>query len=311
MSEETAPGDLDVRWIHGSASRKRQTDPEWQVHHYRDDTVILRQSKDANFEAAFVYLLFGAERAILFDTGSTSDDGLRREVDTLVAGWLADHPAASYQLVVAHTHAHGDHIAGDATFADRADTVVVGTTADDVQAFFGFTSWPQQVVDFDLGGRRLEITGIPGHEPASIATYDERSGLLLTGDSVYPGRIYVRDFPAFVDSLQRLVALAETHEVSHVLGCHIRDDDAAGPRLLPRLPLPAGRAAVADDGPPAASHARRRRVGRGPAGPAPVRRLRDLQRHGRADAGPGRGTCPDRPRPGRRTVDASRARRGG
>jgi hydroxyacylglutathione hydrolase len=105
---------------------------------------------------------------------------------------------------------------------------VVGTTADEVAAFFGFTSWPEQVVEYDLGGRTLEITGIPGHEPASIATYDERSGLLLTGDSVYPGRIYVRDFPAFLDSMNRLVELTESRDVSHVLGCHIEMTARAG-----------------------------------------------------------------------------------
>jgi hydroxyacylglutathione hydrolase len=221
VSGAAAAGDLDVRWIHGSASRRNLTDPAWQVHRYRDDTVILRQSKDANYEAPFVFLLFGAERALLLDTGATNDDRLRHVVDELVADWLVDHPAPAYQLVVAHTHAHGDHIAGDATFADRPDTVVVGKSAADVQAFFGYTGWPGQVVDYDLGDRRLELIGIPGHEPASIVTYDERTGLLFTGDSVYPGRIYVRDFPAFVDSMNRLLQFAASRRVTHVLGCHI------------------------------------------------------------------------------------------
>jgi len=221
VSDEPVEGDLDVRWIHGSAPQRHRTDPAWQVHRHRADTVILRQSKDENYEAPFVFLFLGAERALLLDTGATDDDRLRREVDALLDDWLADHPAPAYQLVVAHTHAHGDHIAGDATFADRPDTVVVGTSVAEVQAHFGLGDWPEQVVDYDLGGRRLEVTGIPGHEPASIAVYDGRSGLLLTGDSVYPGRIYVLDFPAFLDSMNRLVAFAEARRVTHVLGCHI------------------------------------------------------------------------------------------
>jgi hydroxyacylglutathione hydrolase len=213
---------LEVSWIHGSPSRRHPTDPAWQVHRFRDDTVIMRQSKDATFEAPFTFLLLGDDRAFLLDTGAVADDRtLRDTVDELVAAWLADHPRADYQLVVAHTHAHGDHIAGDATFADRPDTVVVGTSPEDVQEFFGFDTWPTQVVEYDLGGRRLEVTGIPGHQPASIAVYDGATGLLFTGDSVYPGRIYVRDFPAFVDSMKRLVDLAGARRVSHVLGCHI------------------------------------------------------------------------------------------
>ncbi len=221
MSGEPAAGDLDVRWIHGSASRRHRTDPAWQVHRYRDDTILLRQSKDADYEAPFTFLLLGAERALLLDSGATDDEALRGVVDGLVDAWLDQHPTPGYRLVVAHTHAHGDHIAGDATFRDRPDTVVVGTSVEDVQQFFGFTGWPEEVVDHDLGQRRLQLIGIPGHEVASIAVYDESTGLLFTGDTVYPGRIYVRDFPAFVDSLHRLVAFAEARDVTHVLGCHI------------------------------------------------------------------------------------------
>ncbi len=221
MDEQLATDHLDVRWIHGSASRRRRTDPAWQVHHHRDDTVILRQSKDDTYEAPFTFLLFGADRAFLLDTGATKDVGLGHIVDALVDGWLAEHPASAYQLVVAHSHGHGDHVAGDATFADRPGTTVVGKTADDVQAFFGFTSWPDEVVGFDLGDRRLELMGLPGHHAASIVVYDERTGLLLSGDSVYPGRIYVTDLPAFIDSMNRLVAFVEARTVTHVLGCHI------------------------------------------------------------------------------------------
>ena len=181
----------------------------------------MRQSKDATFEAPFTFLLLGDERALLLDTGAVDDDLLRRTVDELIGDWLTTHPRAGYQLVVAHTHGHGDHVAGDASFVDRPDTVLVGRTPRDVRAFFGFTDWPDQIVDYDLGQRRIELTGIPGHQDASIALHDERTGLLFTGDSVYPGRIYVGDFPAFVDSMNRLVEFAEARTVTHVLGCHI------------------------------------------------------------------------------------------
>src|SRR3954469_18222380 len=190
-------GSLEVRWIHGSPSRRRRTDPTWQVHRYREDTVIMRQSKDATFEAPFTFLLLGDERALLLDTGAVDDDVLRRTVDELLADWLRAHPRSGYRLVGAHTHGAGDHVACDPSFLDRPDTVVVGSSVEEVQAFFGFTGWPDEIVDYDLGQRPLELVGIPGHHPASIALHDERTGLLFTGDSVYPGRLYVTDFPAF------------------------------------------------------------------------------------------------------------------
>jgi hydroxyacylglutathione hydrolase len=67
----------------------------------------------------------------------------------------------------------------------------------------------------------LDCIASPGHDEAAITFYDGSTGLLLTGDTIYPGRLYVRDWPAFVATIDRLLSFAETHAVSHVLGCHI------------------------------------------------------------------------------------------
>jgi hydroxyacylglutathione hydrolase len=214
-------GDLRVRWIHGTAPGTADTDPAVQAHAYDPHTYVLRQSKGASYEAPFLYLLFGNDRAILLDTGATKDSAVRASIDGLVADWLERNPRPRYELVVAHTHGHGDHVAGDESFAGRPGTVVVARQPEAVASFFGFTNWPDQVVTFDLGGRVLEVTGIPGHHPASIAIYDPWSGFLLTGDTVYPGRLYVADFPEFVESLDRLVTFASARAVTHVMGCHI------------------------------------------------------------------------------------------
>jgi glyoxylase-like metal-dependent hydrolase (beta-lactamase superfamily II) len=224
-------GSLDVSWIHGAPSRRRSTDPAIQVHAFDPHTYVLRQSKRVHYEAPFMYLLFGNERALLVDTGATADASafpLRATVDGLIERWLEDRPRASYSLVVAHTHAHGDHVAGDGQFAGRADTAVVGHDRADVEAFFGFVSWPEDTVPFDLGGRELVVTAIPGHHGASIAVYDPWSGFLLTGDTVYPGRLYVEDMPSFIASLERLIEIAETRDVRHVMGCHIEMTSTPG-----------------------------------------------------------------------------------
>lgn len=210
--------------MHGSLSARLNTDPPIQVHTHDPHTYLMRQNMVVHYEAPFLFLFFGNERAVLFDTGATADPArfpLRATVDTIIDSWLADYPRDDYGLVVAHTHAHGDHIAGDPQFADRPNTTTVAVDVETVQEFFGFTSWPEQVNRFDLGGRVLEITGCPGHHPASIAIYDRWTGFLLTGDTVYPGRLYVKDLPAFVASLDRLVDLAKDRPVTRVLGCHI------------------------------------------------------------------------------------------
>lgn len=194
------------------------------MHAYDPHTFVLRQSKAVHYEAPFLYLFCGNRRALLLDTGATADPErfpLRATIDRILGDWLAAHPREGYQLVVAHTHAHSDHIAADPQFLDRPDTVVVPGDVDSVCSFFGFGDWPSEIVRFDLGGRVLEITGCPGHHPASIAVFDPWSGFLVTGDTVYPGRLYVRDYPAFNASLDRLVAFARSRPVTHVMGCHI------------------------------------------------------------------------------------------
>lgn len=210
---------LDVTWIHGARG-----EPPIQAHHYDEHTVILRQGKKVHYEAPFLYLLFGDERALLLDTGATADPKrfpVRETVDGLVDAWLTRHPREGYELVVAHTHGHRDHVAGDAQFTGRPATTVVSREVEAVQEYFGFTNWPDQVVPFDLGGRVLEITGSPGHHRAAITTYDPWTGFLLTGDTVLPGRLYVPDMPQFLASMDRLVAFAASRPVTHVLGCHI------------------------------------------------------------------------------------------
>ncbi|MCB5291740.1 MBL fold metallo-hydrolase [Arthrobacter sp. SO3] len=242
--------DLNVRWFAGTRSRPDSEGQPIQVHRAASNTVLLRQSIADNFEAPFLYLLFGDDRALLLDTGATADATrfpLRTTIDTLVEEWLSGHPKDGYELVVAHSHAHGDHVAGDGQFTDRPDTRVVGHSAEDVAAFFGIGSWPRDTARFDLGGRVLEVIPAPGHHPSAVAIYDEAAGVLLTGDTVYPGRLYVQDFPAFQESLNTLCDYAAAHPVGAVLGAHIemsvrpfRDFPLGSTRHADEAPLPLG-----------------------------------------------------------------------
>lgn len=216
--------DLVVRWRHGSRPVRHNAEPPIQVHLYDEHTFVLRQNKAVHHEAPFIYLFCGNERALLLDTGATEDPDrfpLRDTVDDLIDGWLAKHPRTTYELVVAHTHGHADHVAGDVQFTGRPNTTVVPADLGAVRLFFGIADWPAEIVPFDLGGRVLEITGIPGHHRASIAVHDPWTGFLVTGDTVYPGRLYVNDIAAFQESLDRLVELTRRRSVTHVMGCHI------------------------------------------------------------------------------------------
>jgi glyoxylase-like metal-dependent hydrolase (beta-lactamase superfamily II) len=144
-------------------------------------------------------------------------------VDRVIDQWRAKHGDRAIHLIVAHSHGHGDHHAGDDEFRDRPDTDVLGLAPEDVSAYFHVMDWPHDIARFDLGGRVLDIIPTPGHQPAHVMIYDARTRLLFSGDMLYPGRLYFpRDkLAVFRASADRLAAFAATHPIRALLGAHI------------------------------------------------------------------------------------------
>ncbi len=220
-------------WIDGTAA----AEPETQVQTIDADTLVIRQSVKTNFEAPFLYLLFGKDRVLLLDSGAGGLK-IRPTVDRLIAAWRARHGNRPIRLVVAHSHGHGDHHAGDGEFRDRPDTDVVGLAPEDVAAFFHIDDWPNSLGRFDLGGRVLDIIPTPGHQPAHIMVYDARTRLLFSGDMLYPGRLYVPldQFATFRASADRLATFAKTHPIRALLGAHIEMTTTPGQDYPMRAP---------------------------------------------------------------------------
>ena len=219
-----------VNWIKGSAECEKNIDPAIQVVQYNYDTYILRQNKCINYEAPFMFLFLGDKKALLMDTGATEDE-TKFPLQKTVRKIIADYEKVRHteiELIVAHTHNHDDHTTGDIQFINKPHTTVVGLEVDKVAAFFKLNNWPLQNNQIDLGDRILEIIPIPGHEKASIAVYDHKTKILLSGDSFYPGRLYIRDWAAYQLSIQRLADFTARNKVSYILGNHIEMSKEAG-----------------------------------------------------------------------------------
>lgn len=219
-------GSFPAEWIHGSPSCGSDTNPPIQVHAYNSSVYILRQNMCIDFEAPFMFLFLGQDRALLLDSGATSSASqfpIAATVTQLVEEWRVAQGLPSIELVVAHTHGHGDHTAGDGQFLGLPNTTVVSASLSSVTSYFGFTSWPNEIVEFDLGDRTLDLIPVPGHSSADVAYYDRQSELLVTGDSFYPGFVFVNDsnWTAFSSSIERLYDFASTRPIAAVLGTHI------------------------------------------------------------------------------------------
>jgi hydroxyacylglutathione hydrolase len=269
------PGSLPVRWMCGSESSKHNADPDIQVYWHDEHTVILRQNKAINYEAPFLYLLFGDRRAVLLDTGATESAELfplRSVVDGLIDLWMQRHPHPDYPLLVLHTHGHDDHVAGDGQFLDRPNTAVVGADRETAWRFLGFTEDNRESVRvIDLGGRPLEVIATPGHEAAALTFFDPHTGFLLTGDTVYRGRLYIEDWQEFSRTIDRIIAFADARPVTLVLGCHIEMTRQPG------VDYPV-RTTFQPDEPPlemTPAHLRAVRAALDEAGPTPARRVHD------------------------------------
>lgn len=169
-----------------------------------------------------VWLVEGKDSALLIDAGLGLAE-LRAVVESLTA--------LPYKVV--NTHGHGDHSGGNYQF-DRVymhDGSLQGAeAAAELMAPFAAPEKLEEIRQkiaahrteiefiaegyvFDLGGRRLEVIGTPGHTSGDITLYDRESGLLFCGDSV------LKEIPVllvaaqtvsvacYADSMRKLAAL--------------------------------------------------------------------------------------------------------
>ncbi len=223
---ESVPGSLPAQWNIGAADCVASPQPPLQVQTYEPQTFILRQSPCATFEANFIYLLIGSDKALLIDTGAVADPNAMPLAKTVLE-LFPDKEHKKLPLLVIHTHRHLDHRAGDAQFASLPSVQVVPFDLEGVRGFFGFTNWPNGIGHIDLGDRTVDVIPTPGHNKTHVAFYDDRTGILFSGDFLLPGRLLIEDAGAYRESALRIIDFLKTRPLTHILGGHI-ELNAAG-----------------------------------------------------------------------------------
>ncbi len=142
------------------------------------------------------FLFCGKEKAALIDTGMNVPDAKN------IAMGLTDLP-----LLLINTHADPDHISGNAAFEEAY-------MSPDEEENYRRNGGKGNIIpvkegdSIDLGGRTLRIIDIPGHTPGSIAILDVENRILISGDSVEDGNVFMfgpgRDLDRYIESMKHL-----------------------------------------------------------------------------------------------------------
>jgi glyoxylase-like metal-dependent hydrolase (beta-lactamase superfamily II) len=187
------------------------------------------------------WLVVGSKAALLIDTGNGIGD-----IASIVRS-LTDKP-----VTVINTHSHYDHVGGNHQFEQvaaldsdygranaggYANAAVRGEVSEEAlcrplpEGFtedehvihpYAVSQWVKDGHRFDIGGRVLEVLHIPGHSPDGIALFEPASGFLWSGDTYYPGEIWLfdpaTDYADYQRSMARLATLAD--KVTRVFPAH-------------------------------------------------------------------------------------------
>src|SRR5215470_2846357 len=159
-------------------------------------------------------------RLFLIDTGAVADSKTMPLAKT-VLDLLPEKDQKKLPLLVAHTHRHLDHRAGDPQFVSLPSVQLVPFELEGVKAFFGLHDWPNGIAHLDLGDRTVEVIPTPGHNETHVAFYDDRTGILFSGDFLMPARLLIEDAAAYRESALRVIDFLKTRQLTHILGGHI------------------------------------------------------------------------------------------
>jgi glyoxylase-like metal-dependent hydrolase (beta-lactamase superfamily II) len=204
-------------------------------------------------EETIGYLIVGTKNAILFDTGMGISD-IKKVVEELT----------QVPIIVLNSHSHNDHVGGNWEFkntygmdtdftranakgsrAAAQEEIAPGQICGDLPKDFDpkayetkawrIRAYTQDGDRIDLGDRIIEVFSTPGHTPDAISILDRANGLLFTGDTYYPGEIWLyrpeTNLDAYVASVRKLTELEP--QLKFVLGAH--NVPLAPPSVLPKL----------------------------------------------------------------------------
>jgi len=170
------------------------------------------------------YLLAGTEKAILIDTCASSNEA------KALAQSVTELP-----LVLVNTHGDGDHLGCHKQFDDirmhPCDIDYIAQKGNAAPAIRPL--WDGDIIT--VGKYTFEVLHLPGHTPGSIMLLERTLRVLIAGDAVQSGSIYMfgagRSVPTYIHSMEKLNGIKDAFDT--VLPSH--SDMPVSPDILPAL----------------------------------------------------------------------------
>lgn len=189
----------------------------------------------------FSYLIVGARRALLFDSGPGIRD-IRPVVKSLTG----------LPVLALPSHLHFDHVGNLGRVPAVALPDLPGLRAqvrdgrfrlgfyqylgfvEGLQApQFAVSEWLRPGAAIDLGGIVLTLVSTPGHTPDSVVLHDPAANRLFAGDFIYPSSIF-----AYLPGADLADYAASARHVGQLLDAGSRVYGAHGCDVPPRVEVP-------------------------------------------------------------------------
>ncbi len=183
-----------------------QSSQIYKINNFNENITVIEE------EGVRMFVLKGSKGALLIDTGYGGGN-IKQTVQNIAE--------QDFKIII--THPDSDHIGGVEFF----DEVYMHPS--DFAQFRNRCSKKGIKINavyendvFDLGDIKWEIIEIPGHTCGSIALLDCENRILISGDSVQEGPIYMfgeyRSLEAQILSLKKLESMKKAFDI--ILPCH-------------------------------------------------------------------------------------------
>jgi hydroxyacylglutathione hydrolase len=232
---ESAPAQL---------AKGRMVDDYFAVEDLGDGTFAIGEPR--YYQQNYSYLIVGQSRAVLFDSGSGTQD---------ISGVVAN--LTKLPITVVASHLHFDHLGGIGPFGHVAMIDLPETRADVSGGLFkpsryeymGFfddraapsfrvSEWLAPGTIIDLGGRTLRVLSTPGHTPSSVALFDASNRRLFIGDFIYPTTLYAflpgASLSSYQATARMLLKMLPTDTVLWTAHCCRKNEGVSAPWLSMR-----------------------------------------------------------------------------